>query len=141
MRLSKRDVVATVLVAAAGVVYGLWAVGSPLPGMSSARMTGFAVLALGFAASASAVVPGFDELIRGNKTYLGVTSLIGLVALAGGIVLLVAASETGLAVVMGAMGVLWLIATVHHGLLAEHAPRTAPTRPVLPHGSHPAGIA
>jgi len=40
------------------------------------------VLSLGFVASASAVVPGFDELMHGNKVYLVVTSLIGLVAFA-----------------------------------------------------------
>jgi hypothetical protein len=38
--------------------------------MSSARVTGAAVLALGFAASASAVVPGFAQLLHGSKTYL-----------------------------------------------------------------------
>jgi hypothetical protein len=54
MYLSKRDVIATGLVAVAGLLYLLWAIGSALPGMSSARAPGVAVLALGFAASASA---------------------------------------------------------------------------------------
>jgi hypothetical protein len=83
MRFPKADIIATVLVAAAGLLYLLWAIDSTLPGMSSTRATGVAVVALGFAASASAVVPMFDQLIHGSKTYLVITSLIGLAAVAG----------------------------------------------------------
>jgi hypothetical protein len=36
--------------------------------------------------------------------------------------MLVSESDAGLAVVMGAMVVLWLIATIHHSLLAKTAP-------------------
>lgn len=125
MNVPKKDVVATGLVAAAGVLYLLWATGSSLPGMSGVRATGAAILALGFAASATAVVPSFDQLLHGNKIYMAVTSLIGLVAVIGGVVMLVAESEAGLAVVMAAMVVLWLIATIHHSLLAKTAPPTS----------------
>ena len=86
------------------------------------RATGIVILALGFAASATAVVPGFGQLLHGNKIYMTVTSLIGLIALIGGVLMLVAESDAGLAVVMGAMVVLWLIATIHHSLLAKTAP-------------------
>jgi hypothetical protein len=119
MHLPKRDVIATGLVAVAGLFYLLWAIGSALPGMGSARATGVAVLALGFAASASAVVPNFDQLLRGSKMYLVVTSLIGLAAAIAGVQMLITASGAGLTVVMAAMAVLWLIATIHHGLLAK----------------------
>jgi hypothetical protein len=51
-----------------------------------------AVLALGFAASASAVVPTFSQLLHGSKTYLSITSLIGLAALAAGVQMLITAS-------------------------------------------------
>ncbi len=136
MYLLKRDIAATGLVAVAAVVYALWAVGSALPGMSSARVTGVAVLALGFAASASAVVPAFDQLLHGNKTYLAITSLIGLAALAAGIVMLVTASSASLAVVMAAIGVLWLMATIRHSLLARTGlpPRQAVARQSIGHG-------
>ena len=73
------------------------AVGSALPGLSGTRATGIVVLALGVAASASAVVPSVDQLIHGNKLYLTVTALIGVVAICGGAQMLVAVSETGLA--------------------------------------------
>ena len=119
MYLSKRDVIATGLVAVAGVLCLLWAIGSTLPGMSSARVTGAVVLGLGFAASAVAVVPGFGQLLHGSKTYLGITSLIGLAAVAAGVHMLVTAGGVSLTLVMAAMAVLWLIATIHHSLLAK----------------------
>lgn len=131
MRLDKRDVIATSLVAAAGLLYVLWAVGAAPPGMSATRVTGSAVLALGFAASATAVVPTVDRLLHGSKAYLAGTSLIGFIALLGGVRVLVAASETGLGIVMGAMLVLWLVATVHHGLGADDVARAGARRPKL----------
>lgn len=114
MRLLRRDLVATGLVALAGILYLLWAVDWTIPGMSSTRATGIAVLALGFAASVSAVVPGFDRLIRGNQFYLAVTSLIGIAALMSGIVMLANASDAALSALMGTMGALWLVATIRH---------------------------
>jgi hypothetical protein len=119
MNLQKKDVIATGLIAAAGVLYLLWATDFAPSGMSGIRATGATILALGFAASASAVVPGFARLLHGNRTYLAVTSLMGLAAAAGGVLMLVAESEVGLAVVMVAMVVLWLIATIHHSRLAK----------------------
>jgi hypothetical protein len=119
MHLPRRDIIATGLVAVAGLLYLLWAIDSALLGMSSTRVTGVVVLALGFAASASAVVPGFDRLLHGNRAYLVITSFIGLAALAAGVQMLITASGAGLTVVMAAMAVLWLIATIHHSLPAK----------------------
>jgi hypothetical protein len=121
VRFPGRDVIATGLVAVAGLVYVLWATGSTLSGLSGTRASGIVILALGFAASASAVVPGFDQLLRGNKAYLTVTACLGVVALLGGVAVLIAASDTGLGVLMAAMVVLWLIATFHHMVLAQSA--------------------
>ena len=122
MRFPKRDLVATGLVAVAGLVYVLWA----LNVVGSVRVAGIVMLVCGFAASASAVVPGFDNLLRGNRAYLVVTSLIGVVAVVGGVAVLVAASETGLSLVLAAMVALWAIATVHHALLASPSPGETP---------------
>lgn len=127
MRLPIRDAIATGVVAIAGLFYALWAVDLAPWGLSSIRMTGVVILALGFVASASAVVPGFEGLIRGNRIYLVVTSLIGFAAFAGGLWLLVASSEIGLGLLVGTMGGLWLISTVHHSLLAGAGPRARPT--------------
>jgi len=141
MHLPRRDVIATGLVAVAGLVYLLWAIDAALPGMSSTRVTGVAVLALGFAASASAVVPGFGQLLHGSRAYLVITSLIGLAALAAGLQMLITASGAGLTVVMAAMAVLWLIATIHHSLLARTGPpsRQASAQHPARHGPRPAG--
>jgi len=131
MHLSNRDVFATGLVAAAGVLYILWAAGSTLPGLSSTRSTGIVVLALGFLASASAVVPTFDQLLHGNKTYLAVTSTIGLAAAAAGVYMLVTASGTSLTVVIVAMVALWLIATIHHSKRRPDVPDPTRASPQL----------
>jgi len=119
MNLQKRDLVATGLVAAAGVIYLLWLLDSLPTAMSGVRATGTVILALGFAASATAVVPTFGQLLHGNKVYLAVTSLLGVVALIAGVVMLVGSSQTALAVVMLAMITMWVIATTHHSLLAK----------------------
>jgi hypothetical protein len=119
MRLPKRDIIATILVAAAVALYVLWLLDAALPGMSDIRVTGLVILALGFAASASAVVPGFAQLMHGNKAYLTATTLLGLVAFAGGLALVLWASNAGLAVLVAAMAVLWAIATNHHLQLAR----------------------
>ena len=140
MRIPTRDRIATVLVACAVAVYVLWATGSTLPGMDGIRVTGLVVLALGFAASASAVVPGFDELLHGSRLYLAVTSLIGLVAFVGGFVMLVGASEVALGVVVAAMIVLWVIATVHHTVLAKASPSEYRASRTPSHGQRPAGV-
>ena len=121
MRLSRRDAIASGLVAAAGVLYVLWMVGSPLPNLSGTRATGIVVLALGFIASATAVVPSFNQLLHGSMAYLIVTSVIGVVAAVSGVLMLVDQSRTGLAVVIVSMVALWLIATIHHSLLAKQA--------------------
>jgi hypothetical protein len=118
MRLPKRDIVASCAVAVAVALYLLWLADAALFGMST-RVTGLVVLVLGFVASASAVVPGFTQLLHGNRTYLAVTSLLGLGALAAGIVTVWSASTAGLAVLTGALVVLWAISTTHHVLLAR----------------------
>jgi hypothetical protein len=80
------------------------------------------------------VVPTFGQLLHGNKTYLAITSLIGLATVAAGVQMLITASGASLTVVMAAMALLWLIATIHHSLLAKtglpqqpprHRPRPA----------------
>ena len=126
MRLTKRDIIATCAVAASVVVYLLWLADAALPGMSGIRVTGLIILALGFVASATAVVPSFEQLMHGNKVYLVATSLLGLAALAAGIVMLWSSSSAALAVLMAALVVLWVISTIHHVLLAKAGRSASP---------------
>lgn len=121
MRLPRRDLIATVIVGIAALVWLLWAVDAAVPGLGSARVAGAVVLALGFVASASAVVPGFTALLHGNRAYLAVTSVIGLGAFVGGLLTLISASSWGFALMTAATVALWLISTTHHVRLAEAA--------------------
>jgi hypothetical protein len=121
MSLPRKDLIATALVAVAVVLYVLWAVEVTLPGMSDTRVTAAGILVLGFAASAIAVVPGFDHLIRGNKPYLATTSILGVVALVAGVQVMMTSSGVALTVVIAAMVVLWAISTSHHLALAKDA--------------------
>ena len=57
MRIPRRDVIATGLVAAAAVLYVLWLADLTLPGIKRTRATGIVILGLGSQASATAVVP------------------------------------------------------------------------------------
>ncbi|HET9648649.1 MAG TPA: zinc ribbon domain-containing protein [Microlunatus sp.] len=118
MRLPKRDIVASGAVAVAVGLYALWLAGAAPFGMST-RITGLVVLVLGFVASASAVVPGFTQLLHGGKAYLAVTSVLGLGALAAGIVTLWSADSAALAALTGLLVLLWAISTTHHVLLAR----------------------
>jgi hypothetical protein len=145
MSFPKRDLLATLLVVVAGLLYWFWARDSALLGLDGVRESGLVVLALGFAASLSAVVPGFDQVIHGSKIYLAATVVMGLVALTGGILVLVSSSELGFGVLIGAMGALWLVATAHHVLLARTPRPTVRSRashrePVTVHGTRHRGI-
>jgi hypothetical protein len=118
MRLPKRDIVASSAVAVAVVLYLLWLADAAPFGMTT-RVTGLVILVLGFLASASAVVPGFVQLLHGNRAYLAVTGLLGLVALVAGIVTLWSANTAALAGLTGVLVLLWAISTTHHVLLAR----------------------
>jgi hypothetical protein len=119
-RFTGRDRAATAFVGLATIVYLLWLAGAEMPGLSSVRTLTVAVLALGVAASASAVVPGFDGLIHGSKTYLGLTSLAGLGALTAGILALVTEHEGWLAALVATTLVMWTVSTIRHAMV--HAP-------------------
>jgi hypothetical protein len=118
MRLTWRDDLATLLVAAAGLVAFLWLSGAALTGMSP-RTIGAIVFALGFAACTSdkiemANVYGAEGNRRAPMAYVALTSLLGLAALVAGVLTLVTGSETLLVALVTAMAALWLIATVRH---------------------------
>lgn len=114
MQLTRRDRVATTFVAIAVLATALWALGVWSDDETTVRVITGVVLALGFAASASAVVPGFAELLHGSRVYLAVTSVLGLVALGAGIAALVSGSGPMLGLLVLATLVLWAVSTVRH---------------------------
>jgi hypothetical protein len=116
MHLTSRDRLATLFVAIGGIVYVLWLAGVGSEGAQGVRLVTGIVLALGVAASASAVVPGFDGLLHGSKMYLAGTSLIGLAAFAAGIAALLGGHEAMLGLLVATTVVLWIISTVRHAI-------------------------
>ena len=121
MHLLKKDIAAAVLVAAGGVIYLLKVNNLILPGTGGTRAAAAIILAVGFVASAMAVVPGFEDLMHGSKVYLVTASLLGVVALVSGVIALVTGSSTALAVLMAATVVMWLMATIRHAVVAAAA--------------------
>ena len=114
MHLPWRDLIATLLVAASLVAYAMWAVGAAIPGFGDVPTVAVAPLALGVAASISAVVPGFDELLRGSRLYLAGASGLGLVALGAGLWALVGRDANGLALLVLTTIALWAVSTMRH---------------------------
>jgi hypothetical protein len=121
MRLTVRDGLATVFVAAAAAVYLLWVTGAAMTGWS-VRVTAAVVFALGFAACLSdqqqmAVVYGaVGEGPRPSPAYVVLASAIGALALAAGVIALVTGSAAMLATLAASVGSLWVIATARHAL-------------------------
>ena len=96
-----------------------WAIGIGPDGVGAVRVVTGIVLALGFAASVSAVVPGFIELIHGSRIYLVSTSLIGLGALVAGIAALISGRALMLGLLVGATLVMWAVSTARHAMAAS----------------------
>jgi hypothetical protein len=124
MTFALRDRIATALVATATLIYVLWLVGA-LGGFTAGSVA-LLVLALGFVASASAVVPGFAALLRGSRWYLAITSIGGLVALSAGLLTMIQATDVTLAVLVIATVALWAAATYRHSV--THEPRSVVSR-------------
>lgn len=115
MRLSWRDSIATILVAIGAVIYLAWVVGSAIPGFTEPVAIAIAMLVLGVAASMSAVVPNFAELLRGSKLYLVSASALGVIALGAGVWTIAGADAYwGLAVLVVATLLVWAMSTTRH---------------------------
>lgn len=115
MSIPWRDRIATLLVATATLIYVLWLTGRI--GGLSANSVAVVVLALGFIASASAVVPAFAELLAGSRLYLALASLGGVIALACGVLTVTQATGDTLAILVIATLGLWAAATVRHTMI------------------------
>jgi hypothetical protein len=122
MRLTLRDLVGTVLVAAIGVPYVGYLINGDMPFVKDQRGMSATGLILGVAA--------FFVLTRGNTfDRLGkIETGVGVVSLALGIVALVfaetAAADVLLAVFMGSILVVWATELMDHaGVLHHHGPR------------------
>ena len=125
MRLTWRDGLTTLLVAAAAVLYALWAATALMPGVSTRWMTVIA-FALGMAACTAnqrelgevyGATPGAP---RPPGSYVMLATALGIAILVVGIVAFVMASQAMLATLVATMVALWLLATVRHALTGRH---------------------
>ena len=121
MRLTIRDGLAALFVAAAAAIYIPWVTGAALTGWS-VRVTAAVVFGLGWAACLTdqkqmAVVYGAARGgPRPSAAYVVLVSAIGALALVTGVVALVAGSAAMLATLAASMAGLWVIATARHTL-------------------------
>jgi hypothetical protein len=121
MRLTIRDGLATLFVAAAAAVYVPWLTGAAFTGWS-VRVTAAVVFALGWAAcmtdqkQLAVVYRVSSEGSRPPAAYAVLVSAIGAVALVTGVIALVTGSAALLATLAASMAGLWLIATARHTL-------------------------
>lgn len=127
MRLTRKDVRATVFVLGAVVFYALWLTGTVAADMST-RMVAAIVFALGWLGCTSdadqmKAVFGVDEQRRPPLLFVGVASLVGGVALVAGTIAIIWSNEAMLATLVVAMAALWIAATVRHQIAGRPALR------------------
>jgi hypothetical protein len=115
MRITWQDGLATVLVAAAVALYGLWLGGTVILGLG--------ITACLSARSHLADVYGAGTGPRPPLPYVVLVSALGAVALVAAIIALLGGSTAALAALVAAMVALWAAATVRH-LTAAPARRT-----------------
>jgi hypothetical protein len=120
MGITIRDRVATVLVGAATLLAIGWF--ADLFGLHSIDVAWItvAVMVLGVPPSAMAVVPGFSGLIHGSRSYLLVSSVLGLAATAAALATIANRTEETLGALVALTVVLWAGATLRHsGMLTQ----------------------
>lgn len=116
MRLTWKDAVSTVFMAAIVVCYAAFLNATTAWLISSARGTATAVLVLGFVggcAIGAAAGQGQGGRARG---YTNLANMLGATALVAGVIALITASTVALAILVAATLTLWLAATVRHAL-------------------------
>jgi hypothetical protein len=114
MRISLRDVLATIFVGVAVLIWAAWALEAPFLWLDAVPAIAAAILVLGVAASLSAVVPGFDELIHGSLVYLAVASALGVLALLAAVWAIINSEPAALAGLVASTVLLWAVSTMRH---------------------------
>jgi hypothetical protein len=128
MRLTARDGLATVFVAAAVTVYALWVTDAAMQDTST-RLLAAVILGLGMAACTAsqremAVVYGVDRTRPSPPIgYVVAASVLGAGTLVAGVIALMTASEATVGALVVAMVALWALATSRHWLTARTAGR------------------
>jgi hypothetical protein len=124
MRLTWKDAVSTVFMAAVVVIYAAFLNSTTAWLISSARGTAAAVLALGLVGGCAMSAAAEQYQDTRARVYTSFASVLGVIALVAGVVTLITASTIALAILVVATLALWLAATARHAL----------TRPAVPGG-------
>ncbi len=111
MRLTWRDAVSTVFMAAIVIIYISFLNSTTAWLISSARGTAGAVLILGMVGGCGMSIGRDQDQAR---AYTSVAGVIGAVALVSGVLALITASTVALAILVAATLTLWLVATLRH---------------------------
>ncbi len=125
MRLTRKDLAATLFTGAAVGAYAVFVQGADVPILSSVRGTTLVVLVLGWVGGCA--LSDVGDAYTSKQTapaMVAVLTFLGGVALAAAVVALVTASEAALAVLVLATVLLWLGATARH--LATRSPHATP---------------
>jgi hypothetical protein len=135
MRLTWKDAVATLFMAAIVAVYVAYLNGTSAWLISTARGTTTAVLVLGFVGGCA--LGGLAEAYTGAKSpsalaFTVIATILGLTALTAAIVGLITGDTVALAVLVAATLALWLVATIRHAV-------TVPAKLAHERAAHKAG--
>ena len=122
MRLTWKDGVATVFMAAIVVIYIAFLNSTTAWLISSARGTATAVLVLGMIGGCGMSTPAPQHKDARARAYTGIAGVLGTIALIAGVVALITASTVALAILVVATLTLWLVATVRHIFTPAAAP-------------------
>ena len=125
MKLTWKDAVSTVFIAAIVVIYIAFLNATTAWLISSARGTAAAVLVLGIVGGCSMSAAAAQYQGRQTWAYTSFASVLGATALVAGVIALITASTVALAILVVATLALWLVATVRHAI----------TPPAVPGGS------
>ena len=122
MRLTWKDAVSTVFMAAIVVIYVAFLNSTTAWLISSARGTAGAVLVLGIVGGCC--MSAAAEQFQGTraKAYTSFASVLGVTALVAGVIALITASTVALAVLVVATLALWLVATARHAFTPSAVP-------------------
>ena len=138
MGLTWKDGVTTVFMGAIAAVYAAFLGGTGAWLISSGRGTTLVVLVLGMVGGCMLSAAG--DLYRGPQSrvvraWRVIASVLGVVAFAAAVAGLASGSTVALAVLVATTGMLWIIATGRHALMAPHGPvRTRDNHEVVDSG-------
>ncbi len=122
MRLTWKDAVSTVFMAAIVVIYVAFLNSTTAWLISSARGTAAAVLVLGMVGGCGMSAAAGQDQGKRARAYMSFASLLGATALVAGVIALVTASTVALAILVVATLTLWLAATVRHAFTPAAVP-------------------